>query len=62
MGARGERNHKARLTEADVLAIRERLNEACSAIAADYGVDHCTIRDILRGRTWRHLPWSRSDA
>jgi hypothetical protein len=54
---RGERNHTARLAEADVLAIRQRHDESCSTIAAEYGVNHCTIRDILRGRTWRHLSW-----
>lgn len=53
---RGERNHKAKLTPADVQSIRT-MHPALSyaKIAAKYGVERSTIRGIIKGRTWRHL-------
>jgi len=51
---KGIKNHRALLTEAQVLAIRSD-NRVLRLIAADYGVSVCTIRDIKLRRTWRHI-------
>lgn len=51
---RGERAGNARLTEADVRAIRNDLRPL-SAIAADYDVHPITIHDIRNFRTWAHV-------
>lgn len=51
----GEGNHKAKLTEADVLHIRTRWASE-EMMAAHYGVHVATIKDALTRRTWKHLP------
>jgi hypothetical protein len=53
----GTRNGRARLTEADVLAIRA---VDCSHVttAARYGLNPRTVKDIRDCRYWRHLPCS----
>ena len=48
------RRRFSRLTEADVLAIRES-SEASSVLARRYGVDVSTIRRTRRGQAWKHL-------
>lgn len=58
--ARGAASASAKLTEADVLTLR-RLYRGKSltgvrALAARYGVDHGTLYQAIRGRTWKHLP------
>lgn len=55
---RGEPHHLARLTEADVIEIRQRLakGEGRASIARDYDVYWSTIRDIHTRKTWKHLP------
>lgn len=51
---RGERNNKAKLTEADVRAIL--LDRRIAAeIAHDYGVSHTAVSNIKSGATWRHV-------
>lgn len=53
--ARRERNGRAKLTEDQVAAIRERYaagGTSHRALAAEYGVHHETIRAALTGRTW----------
>jgi transposase-like protein len=54
---RGSRNAKAKLTDADVLAIRAAVAGGTmpSVVARSYGVNKCTISDIVRGRTWQWL-------
>lgn len=52
--ARGERHYSARLTESQVRAIL-RDDRKPEEVAADYGVNHCTINDIRARRTWRHI-------
>lgn len=54
---RGERNGKARLTEAAVREIR-RLRPTTSAteIAARLGVHRATVDDVVKGRRWAWLP------
>ena len=51
---RGVKNANARLTEADVLAIR--FSHATEdELAREYGVSHQNIRFIQRRITWRHV-------
>ena len=55
----GDTHRKAKLTEADVIAIRRRFAQgdiSQVAIAAKYGVHHSTIRNIVLRVTWRHIP------
>ncbi len=53
----GERQNHAKLTEAQVLEIRERraAGEMRNALAAEFGVSGSTISNIANGQTWRHL-------
>jgi hypothetical protein len=55
---RGADHHQAKLTEHDVLAIRDakRRGITGTALARAYGVKHNTIYAITNGRLWRHLP------
>lgn len=54
---RGEDVPSARLTEADVLAIRAAVGVGATqrAVAKLYGVHFATISDIVARRTWRHI-------
>jgi hypothetical protein len=54
---RGERNPRAKLSERDVLVIRERSESGDSArtLAAAFGVRKEAIRQIVIGRRWTHL-------
>ena len=52
--ARGSASVKAKLTEADVLAIRASSDKQ-SVLAKRFGVDASNIRMILSGRSWKHL-------
>ena len=54
----GERQGASKLTEPDVLAIRDAYvvsGDEQGQIAARYGVTQTTISDIIHGRTWAHL-------
>lgn len=51
----GEHNTKARLTKADVLAIRASSLPGIE-LAKQYGVQPAAISKIRQRRTWRHLP------
>jgi len=53
----GERNGRAKLTGADVKAIRARLTggESHGAIARDFGVTRAAVSDIKTGKRWGHL-------
>ena len=53
--ALGERHGLARLTKADVLAIRAS-DEPERAIAAKHGVALRTIQHVRSRATWRHIP------
>lgn len=50
----GEANNKTKLTERQVLTIREMQGRTVD-IAARYGVTKETINNIRAGRTWKHL-------
>jgi len=56
---KGERNPKAKLTEKDVLKIREEYPKigygALSKLGRKYGVKHCTISDIITRKKWKHI-------
>lgn len=55
----GERSWTAKLTAADVVAIRARFvagNITCAQLAREYGVDFKTISSIVQRRSWKHLP------
>lgn len=53
----GSHRPNAVLTEADIPVIRARLTrgERPAIVAADYRVAEATVRQIVRGRTWRHV-------
>lgn len=50
----GEAHHRAKLVEADVLAIRT-ASEPQHVLAARYGVSRGLIGQIRRRRVWRHI-------
>ena|SRR3990167_599820 len=53
---RGEAWHNSRLTEVAVRIIRRMAyNNTQSAIAKQFHVNPRTVRDVLIGRTWRHV-------
>jgi len=54
----GTRNAMAKLNAEKVRDIKKRCGAkeiSQSAIAREYGVDQCTVVDILQGRTWKHV-------
>ena len=55
--ARGETAGAARLTEADVLMIRERAHRGGTgrSLASEYGLSESAITEIIRGRRWPHV-------
>lgn len=50
----GSANHKAKLSEDQVIAIRRSLDTP-SQIAKQYGVSEGNVRQILKGDSWKHL-------
>ena len=63
---KGERHPAAKLTEADVLAIRiaHAAGERQADLASRYGVRVMAISDVVRGARWSHVggplrPWRR---
>lgn len=54
---RGERHHKAKLTERDVLFIREKVRQGkpYARLARYLGVDSSLVRQIALGKVWRWL-------
>jgi hypothetical protein len=60
----GERNTRSRLTEKQVLEIRQRYpggGKSYRQLAAEYGVAEATLYHAATGRTWKHLPLSRCE-
>lgn len=51
----GEAHHRARLTEADVRAIRSSSDRQCDLVRR-YGVSQATIWQIIKRQTWKHVP------
>jgi hypothetical protein len=58
VGQRGVDNNKAKLTEPQVLDIRERsaAGESRESLAKAFGCDPTNIRAIVNRSSWRHLP------
>jgi hypothetical protein len=56
IGAKGEKNSRAKLTEAQVLAIRANIdNKTHRELGQEYGVARETISNIILGKTWTHI-------
>lgn len=53
-GPRGEAHHDAKLSTADIPAIRSD-TRVQREIAADYGISQSTVSDIQLGKIWRHV-------
>ena len=54
---KGEKHWRAKLTEVDVIAIRNRSNtESRFVLAREYNVNESNIRLIIQRKTWRHIP------
>jgi hypothetical protein len=53
--ARGQRNAKSKLTEADVILIRQD-SRSNSELGKIFGVNEKTIRQARVGETWTHIP------
>jgi hypothetical protein len=51
---KGAHNSGAKLTEADVMAIRSS-SHTITILAEQFGVAYATVRDIKSGRSWKHL-------
>lgn len=59
MKAAGEKHGKSKLTARQVREIKRRYIPyavGMKALAKEYGVAASTIRDIVYGTTWRHIP------
>jgi hypothetical protein len=56
-GIRGEQHHRARLTEQEVLAIRQNYAAGVPVrtLVALYNTPKGTIKDVVRRTTWKHL-------
>jgi hypothetical protein len=61
-GSKGEDHPLARLTESDVLSIRERVasGERSGHVAREFSVSRSTISSIVIGRRWQHVGGPRS--
>jgi hypothetical protein len=60
--ALGERNHKAKLTEADVKMVRHLYSaerKTYRAIGELYGVTEQAVYAIIRGKNWKHVDHGR---
>ena len=57
-GARGEAVHTSKLSEEDVRMIRflAQSGQGVRELGRRYGVAHSTVRKIVNGEAWRHLP------
>jgi hypothetical protein len=56
--ARGAKQHLAKLTDEDIIAIRKRratTDDSLSVIAEAYGVTPANISYIVRRKTWTHI-------
>lgn len=62
-GQRGERQHMAKLTDADVIAIRKAASagEIYKAIGERFGISRANVSNIVLGNTWKHLAPAESN-
>ena len=56
--AKGPRIGSAKVTEADVVAMRENwaIGRSMSSLSREYGISLSTVSDIVHRRGWRHVP------
>lgn len=59
--SQGEKHHEAKLTEIAVQEIRRRFQpyggkNSGASLAKEFGVDVTTISDVVRLKSWRHVP------
>ena len=54
---RGEKHHLAKLTEADVIEIRQLSSDGQSSryVAKKFGVTRTLVREIVKRRIWKHI-------
>lgn len=55
---RGEANYRAKLTECDVLSIRERFKSRTGSMrqfAKDHGIGYSHLQEIVRRNIWKHI-------
>lgn len=61
--AHGEQKKAAKLTDAKATEILRRYTGrwgGMSALAREYGISNAMVEDLIRGRTWKHLPITRT--
>lgn len=51
----GEGHHLAKLTDSKVREILVSSGVSVSALSRAYGVSRASIRDVLNGKTWKHI-------
>ena len=51
---RGERHHKAKLTESDIRSIRGD-SRSSTVVAQDFGINRNNVDFVRKGLTWRHV-------
>lgn len=54
---KGEKHYNSKLTEDDVRIIKKAMKDGkpTKQFAKVYGVSRATVRDIVRGKTWKHI-------
>jgi len=55
----GEENANSKLTEAQVIEMRRLFSEGVYSrreLARHFGTTYATVKDIIRRRTWKHIP------
>jgi hypothetical protein len=57
----GEKNHKTKLTEKEVKAIKRKMAHGAttSQISEEYGIATPSVSDIRYGVSWGHVPWPK---
>ena len=58
---KGSTHGMSKLTEAAVVAIRDRMNEPADAVGRDFGIDGDYVNAIRRGKAWKHVPGARGN-
>ena len=65
LNTQGENNGFAKLTEAQVVEIKQLLAEGNlkhKTIGSQFNVSRSTVKDIKSGRSWSHIPNAASSA
>lgn len=58
---KGEKNARSKVTKEQVIEIRDRwaMGESPTMLAFEFGLSQPGIQDIVRGRTWQHIPMTK---